>query len=37
MSTFIGILALLAFTFVVLQYGMKVDIISWVKKNILKK
>jgi len=37
MSTFIGIVILLVFTFLVLQYGMKVDIIGFVKTKILKK
>ena len=36
MSTFIGIVALLGFTFVALQYGMKIDVIGWIKKKIGK-
>lgn len=34
MSTFIGIIALLGFTFLVLQYGMKIDIVGWIKSKI---
>jgi len=37
MSTVFGIVAILGFSFLALQYGMKIDIISWVKKNIFKK
>ena len=37
MSTLIGIVLLLGFAFLGLQYGMKVDIIGFVKTKILKK
>ena len=34
MSYVIGIIILLGFAFVALQYGMKVDIIGWIKSKI---
>lgn len=37
MSTFLGIVIMVVFVFLVLQFGFKWDIIGWIKKNIFKK
>ena len=37
MGVFIGIVVILGFAFLALQYGMKVDLIGMFKTKILKK
>jgi hypothetical protein len=37
MNHVIGVVILLVFIFLALQFGMKIDVWGWIKKNIFKK